>query len=312
MFAWEVEVPAISGDNSVPINAAIASLSTGSGGGTVYLDAAVYTVSNPVLRKRNVFIKGAFKAPGQWETVATKGTIVRWTGASGGNVFIDQPSDDPAKILNGGISDLTIDGAGLANAGLSSLNAYFAQYARMHCFGVTSYAYYFGTLPTTSVEQNRNNLLDGLSAALAGSANGFTLDGTPGSGRNTCFMVAKNCAVSHLNGHGFMISNGDDNCFYGCSASRGTGGAGMGVLFGGSSDGSGKAAYGTQMYGFWSNGGIHGVGGSSPSRGNIVYTTGVDGLPLIYQDSGAVLTVVSVAGESTGEYGFIRNPLPAG
>lgn len=312
MFYWEMEVPSVVGDNSIPINAAIAILSAG-GGGTVYLGPSIYTVAGSILRQSNVRIKGAFNGSGIWDAFSSSGTIVKWTGSAGGTVFLDAPGLDQKPVLNGGISDLTIDcGGGIAAYGLQSLSTSYAEYKRLHCVGAYSQSYYFGTLNTPVATLNYRTRLDSLSSVATGSANGFVLDGVPGSGRNTCFMTATNLTAAFLNGCGFSLPNADDNVFVGCSASLIHGGSGgAGVYFGGSSDGGGKAANANQFYGFWTNGYINSAGGSTPSRGNIVYTSCMDGKPLIYQQAGSDLTVVAVSGEP-GLNGFVRNPIPAG
>jgi len=312
MFPWEIEVPVIAGDNSIQINVAIASLSANYGGGTVYLDPGVYTVAGPILRKSNIKIRGAFNGSGIWDAFSSGGTILKWTGATGATVIYEAPSADQKPVINGGISDLTIDGGGIAANGLQSLSTSYAEYRRIHCVGATSNGFYFGTQNTTTATLNYRNRLDSLSAVATGGGNGFVFDGVPGSGRNTCFMTATNLTAAFFNGCGFALLNADDCVFVGCSASLISGGSGgAGIYFGGSSDGSGKAANANQLYGFWTNGYINSAGGTYPSRGNIVYTSCMDGKPLIYQQSGSTVTIMAVDGEP-GLNGLVRGWPSAG
>jgi hypothetical protein len=313
MSSWEIEVPAITGDNSVPINAAIAFLSANYGGGTVYLDPAVYTLTNPILGASGVMLKGAFNGSHLFSTAVSTGTILRWTGAAGGTVLYDAPATGADHIDGGGASDFAIDGAGVASIGLQDLNSYCRRYARIHTTGVTAYAYYLSTVMTTAVNPNYHTELDSLTAAVFGGAHGIVLDGTPGAGRNTCFVSARNCHMTYQNGVAYCLSNCDDCGFVDCACSRMTGGTGTGIYFGGSSDGSGKCAIANRFLG-WNSGGLGAIsasGGTYASRGNYVLANGEDGLPVIYQATGSTITVDVYDGEP-GFNGFCRNPLKTG
>lgn len=291
------------------INKALAAIAM-TGGGTLKLEPQVYVLEKPLRRSHNVTIAGAYNGANLFDMSVLTGTVLRWHGEEG-PVILDKPTDGDWKIDNGGVRDLTIDGSGIASIGLQSMSAYYAKYTNIHCMGVKKYAFYFGTYPSDHSTPNIHCRLDDLTAIVTGQACGIVLDGTPGSGRNTCFVSARNCHVTFQNGIAYALANCDDCGFTDCAASRGHGFTGTAIWFGGSSDGSLKAAYGNRFIGFNSNAPISAASGTSPSRGNLVMTNAVDGLPLIYQQPGATLTAEIYDGE-LGLDGFVRNPLHKG
>jgi len=305
---WEIDVPWTLGDNAPAINGAISDLATGPGGGTVYLEPAVYSIGSPILRRSNIFIKGAFRGPAIWDSVAATGTIIRWAGPAGGNIFSDKPFDSESRIDNGGISDLSIDGFGIAGNGISCLSSSRAHYKDLHIVGVTANGVYCGTMKTSAPLPNYRTSLESVTVSVGGGANGITLDGIRGSSLNTCFVVATDTHVTIKDGCAYALCNADDCYFFGAGSSRQAGGKGAAIYFGNSPDGGISGAFSNQFYGFWGDGMI--VAGDG-SRGNIVYTSSMDKYPEMYAGAGAVLTVVAVAGE-VGLNGFVRNPLPAG
>lgn len=298
-------------DEAPELNALIQVLDKRDGGGSIHLEPRVYLLQTPIKRTSNITIKGAFCGPNLFDAAVTSGTILKWIGPAGGTVIYDGPSGNSFKIDNGGVSDLSIDGSGIAAFGLQCMSAYYARYANVHCVAVKSAAYYFGTLPTNTPSPNYHARLDDLSACVTGVCNGIVLDGTPGSGRNTCFLSARNCHITFQHGVSYALSNCDDCGFLDCASSMMVGGHGIGIYFGGSGDGSGNAAYGNRFLGWKGNASIVASSGSSPSRGNYVLTNSVDGVPLIYQAQGSTVTVESYDGE-IGFGGLVRNPLRIG
>lgn len=291
--------------DDIAINKALAAIAM-AGGGILKLEPQIYILEKPLRRTHNVTIAGAYNGANLFDWRVSKGTVLCW-GDGDGPVILDAPADGEGKIDNGGVRDLTIDGNNKATIGLQSMSAYYARYSRIHCIGVKRYSYYFGTIQAP----NYHCHLDDLTAVALGAACGIVLDGAPGSGLNTCFISARNCHITFQNGIAYALSNCDDCGFTDCAASRGKSTTGTAIWFGGSSDGSLKAAYANRFIGFNSNAPIAAAGGSSPSRGNLVLTNAVDGIPLIYQQSNSTLTVESYDGE-LGLNGFIRNPLPIG
>jgi hypothetical protein len=298
-------------DDSIAINKSIDLLYRTKGGGTVELEPHTYLLQTPILRRDNITIKGAYCGAHLFDNFVASGTILHWVGPEGGTVVYDAPLPDDWKIDNGGVCDLAIDGRGKAAIGLQCMSAYYASYAKIHCIGVRAHAFYFGTLPTLTPSPNYHVRMDDLTACVTGGANGIVLDGTPGGGRNTCFLSARNCHVTFANGVAYALSNCDDCGFTDCAASMISGGEGAAIYFHGSSDGSGKAAYANRVIGFKSNAPIVSASGSSPARGNYVLTNAVDGVPLIFQSGGSTLTVEVYDGEA-GFSGLVRNPLRNG
>jgi len=309
--SWEMLIAPAAGDSAPAINSAISSMASTHGGGTVRLHPLAYTLEAPIVRASNVKIKGAFCGAHLFDTALSEGTILTWAGAQGGVVIYDAPAVGADRIDNGGVFDLSIDGAGVARTGLQSMSSYCAKYARIHCVGVTAQAYYFGTLPSPAAIANYHSRLDDLTAAVIGPTHGIVLDGTPGAGRNTCFVSARNCHITFQHGVAYALSNCDDCGFVDCAGSMVPGSRGAGIYFGGSSDGSLKAAYANRFIGWNCNAPISAAGGTSPSRGNLVVTNSVDGVPAIYQSTGATITVANYDGE-VGFNGFVRNPLKSG
>lgn len=306
--AWEIVVPLAPGDMAGAINGAISDLSAKFGGGTVYLEPAIYEVASPILRRSNIFIRGAFRGAGIWDSLVSAGTIIKWIGEPGGDVFSDKPVGDESRIDNGGISDLSIDGGGSAANGLCCLSSSRAHYKNLHIVGVTGNGIYCGTMKTSSPLPNYRTGFESVTVSVGGGANGITLDGIHGSGLNTCFVVATDTHVTVKDGVAYALCNADDCYFFGAGSSRQAGGKGAAIYFGNSPDGGISGAFSNQFYGFWGDGMI--VAGAD-SRGNIVYTSSMDKYPEIYEAPGAVLTVVAVAGE-LGLNGFVRNGLSAG
>ena len=311
---WELTVePGKLGDDGVAINAAIQQLVTDYGGGTIKLEPAVYIIKTSIIGASNVTIKGAFCGGHIFDASVSLGTILCWRGPAGYSVLYDAPFSTDDRIDNGGASDLSIDCAGVASIGLSDYNSYCRRYSRIHCVGATGYAFYFSTVMKPTVNPNYHTELDTLTAVSLKGAHGIVLDGTPGSGRNTCFLSARNCHVTYEDGVAFCLVNCDDCGFLDCACSRVAGKSGTGIWFGGSSDGSGKCAIANRFLG-WNSGGlgyISAAGGTYASRGNYVLANAEDGMPRIYQAPGTTLTVDIYDGEP-GYNGLCRNRLPPG
>jgi len=301
MLSWEMHVDPIAGDNSVPINAAIAALASSNQGGTVHLAPVTYTIENPIIGRSNVLLKGAFNGAHLFDSVVNSGTILRWDGVAGGTALYDAPASEADRI----------DCAGIGGIGLQCLSAYYRRYARIHCVGATTYAYYWGTLWSTNVVPNYHPQMDSLTAVVTGAAHGIVLDGYPSSGRDTCFASARNCHITFQNGIAYCIPNADNCGFVDCAGSRMSGASGTQIWFGGSNNG--KCAQSNRFLGYNCGGGgyISAADGSYPSRGNYVLTNAEDGVPDIYRAHGASLTVDVFDGEP-GYNGFVRDALRGG
>lgn len=302
-----IAAPSSSGtDAALAINAAIAALASSYGGGTIELEPSVYSLQTPIERRRNVLIKGAFNGSFLFGGQPDFGTVLKWAGAVNGTCVTDTPvAGDTVPFFGGGITDLTIDGNGVAANGLVATSVSRARYERLNVKGVTQNALYFTTVAGQALVQTYRVRLDDIDVNVSGAANGIVLDGVTGSGSNTCFMSARNCHVTFENGVAYCLLYADDCTFVACGGSKVTGGTGAAIFFSGTSDGTEKAAYGNQFLGFNLNATIRAQGGWNPSRGNLVLATAVDAVPPISQDSNATMTLLITDGES-GFNGFVR------
>lgn len=301
MASWELSVPPIVGDNGLVINQAIQSLSAMDGGGKVLLEPAVYSLQTPIQGASNVFLRGAFCGAHLFDSTVALGTILRWTGSPAAAVVLDAPASGASRIDGGGLSDVSIDCAGLTGTGLQDMSSYMRRYSRIHVVGARSYAYYFGTVYQSFVNPNYHSRLDSLTAVALGNTHGIVLDGAPGSGLDTAFLSARNCHITFQNGVAYCLSNADNCGFLDCAASKMVDATGAAIWFGGSSDGSGKCACSNRFLGFHhGNGTISAAGGNNPARGNYVLTNSMDGVPVLYADKahGATLAVDCYDGES--------------
>lgn len=304
-------------DDALAINAASAQLVSQFGGGTIELDAAAYNIKTTITRGPCVKIKGAFCGAGVFGTPAV-GTILKWSGASGGIVVNDTPGATATSWLQGGgLQDLSIDGNGKAAIGLLSQSTMRANYRDLHICGGTGTCFYFSSISPNNTQAlaNYHSNLENCSANATGQANGFIFDG-PASpsvgGRNTCFLNGRNLHASHENGTAFGFLSCDDIVLVGCGASRVSGGTGPSLYYQGVSDNSGRAAYGNMIFGFNANSQIVAAGGSNPSRGNLIVMTSVDGFPGLYQTGGATVSLITLDGELGVANGFCRGLPPAG
>jgi len=302
-IGWKTIVSPGSDDDSEAINIAIAELVTKYKGGTIYLEPKVYNLQSSILGASNIKIKGAFNGSHLFDNSILIGTVLRWTAPIPGAVIYAAPQPEAYKIDNFHVSNLSIDGGFKASIGTKFLSTYYSSLSHIHCVGMTSYAFYCGTSPTTKIGPNYHTKFDNLSACVLGNTHGIGLDGIPGGGRNTCFLSARNCHITYQNGIAYVLANCDDCSFLDCAASRINGSTGTAIWFGGTSDGSFRAATSNRFMGFHpGNGAIIGAGGTYPSRGNYVLTNAMDGRPVVWADKAKGATLR--ANVFDGEIGF--------
>lgn len=301
---WEVVVTPVVGDNGVAINTAIDYVFDTYGGGSIILLPQIYTVSTTILRRSNVLIKGAFKASWVFEGAPTKGTVIKWTGASLGTVFKDNPNSPEYRVDGGGISDLTIDGNSFAAYGLEAWNVMSPVYERIHCARIVTsgVAFYWNAhLNGQGVgwESCYHLRINDLSANLSGGATGFWLNGSAASGNNIVFASFRNCHVTFENGTAYRIDYGDDNRFNDCAASKISGGTGYAIWLG-------AGAYGNGFNGFNSNADIRSISGA---MGNYVFNTAVDHAMILTEDVLGSCIVTSYDGVSINSHKSYNNSL---
>jgi len=287
-------------DDLPAINAAIAAVAAA--GGTVFFPSGVYAISGPIkITAPDVTLRGSGAGNWMFGFQGNKGTTLLYTGANNVDAIIDispvVPSGQFIWCVN--VRDMNLDCANHMSNGIIAESLCNSEFANLNILQPTGNGLYLAAATTTSVGFTMRCNFRNINIAGTTATNGVLLDGQPGGSTNVggCSLnYFENVQVIHHNGDAFHLVNTDSNLFMHCGASRDSGGTGNGLVFGSSSDGSGRRSENDRFIAFicaatptGTASQIWAQGGTSPSINNYVEYSQMDGPPNVRVDFGATL-----------------------
>ena len=233
---------------------------------TILINGSINVASTIVVDASNITLQGA--GGDTFHDVGTQGLQARaklvWTGAAAGTVvkFTSPEGASNQACSGGGMSDIYIDAAGVANIGLHVQTWRKGMFTQLH-FNNARFAGVYMNCVTTLGEtrDNQNNELRNISSrhfeTPGGTGGCIVLDGDATA--NTSLNYFENLDCQFLNGSAYFFGNSDNNYVCRLRAFRGGGGTGYAIEFNGSN-----------------------VAASSTARNNIVVHLTVNGfIPII-------------------------------
>jgi hypothetical protein len=245
-------------DDSAAINAAIVAAGIG---GTVLFDSKVYACASTIVADIDgITLRGTMAADifGQDDSY-TQGSVLKWTGASGGHLlYHGVDADGTEDLKGGGLHGLLLDGNSLADLVLHTRSTMNAMYS--HLFigrprdnsGAICWFMDSDEQARAGVNSVYGCLFEQIVVATgAGAAHGIWITGADDetTGRHPAFCTFGRVHITHDDGRAVYISSADNLTFVGLGISKVAGGTGDEIFLDGDTANANQSVQGVLFVG---------------------------------------------------------------